>query len=148
MFILRLTILLLTCVISSNKSKIDLHIVDCEILFAKNMVECKEISFAVSHYFKDHQYPHQTQASSIVQLLLVLSGSVEINPGPRVPKFPCRECHKAVSIGPSIACDNCDQWFHKSCINMNAIIFEAYQQTAQWNGYAVVVFFPMLQANW
>ena len=59
------------------------------------------------------QYPRKTQASSIIQLLLILSGSVEINPGPRAPKFPCEECHKAVSIGPSIACDNCDQWFHK-----------------------------------
>ena len=47
MFVLRLTILLLTYMISSHKSAIDLRIVDCEILFAKNMVECKEISFAV-----------------------------------------------------------------------------------------------------
>ena len=78
MFVLRLTILLLKYVISSYKSVIDLHIVDCEILFAKNMVECEEISFTVSHYFKHHQYLQQTQASSIIQLLLILSGSVEI----------------------------------------------------------------------
>ena len=72
------------------------------------MVECQEISFAVLNYFKHHQYPRQTQISSIIQLLLILSGSVEINPGHITPKFPCGECHKAVSIGPSIACDNCD----------------------------------------
>ena len=42
-----------------------------------------------------------TQACSIIQLLLILSGSVEINPGPRARSFPCGECHKAVSIGPS-----------------------------------------------
>ena len=91
------------------------------------MVKCQEISFAVSHYCKHHQYPHQTQASSIIQLLLILSGSVEINPGLRAPRFPCGECHKAVSIDPSIACDNCHQCFHESCINMNTIIFETYQ---------------------
>ena len=62
----------------------------------------EKISLAVSNYFKHHQYPRQTQSSSIIQLLLIFSGSVEINPGPRVPKFPCRESHKAVSIGPSI----------------------------------------------
>ena len=89
MFVLRLTILFLTHVISSHKSTIDLHIVDCEILCAKNMVECQEISFAVSYCFKLHQYPHQTQASSIIQLLLILSGSVEINLSPRASKFPC-----------------------------------------------------------
>ena len=71
-----------------------------------------------------------TQVSSIIQLLLILSGSVEINAGPRAPKFPCEECHKAVSIGPSITCDNCDQWFHKSYINMNTIIFEAYHDNS------------------
>ena len=72
------------------------------------MVECQEISFAVSHYFKHHQYPYQTQASSIIQLLLILSGSVKINPDPIARRFPCGECHKAVSIGPSTACGSCD----------------------------------------
>ena len=65
-----------------------------------------------------------------MQLLLILSDSVEINPGPRAPTFPCEECHKAMSIDPSIACDNCDQWVHKSCINMNTIVFEAYQDNS------------------
>ena len=88
-FVLRLTILLLKCVISSHKSTTDLYIIDCEILCAKNMVECQRITFAVSNYFKYHQYPRQTQTSSIIQLLLILIGSVEINPGPRAPKFPC-----------------------------------------------------------
>ena len=69
------------------------------------MVECQEIFLAVSHYFKHHRYPCKTQASSIIQLLLILGDSVEINPGPRAPKFPCEECHKAVSIDLSIACD-------------------------------------------
>ena len=40
-FVLRLTILLLKCVISSHKSTTDLYIIDCEILCAKNMVECQ-----------------------------------------------------------------------------------------------------------
>ena len=40
---------------------------------------------------------------------MILSGSVEINPVPGVPKFPCDECHKAVSFDPSMVCDNCNQ---------------------------------------
>ena len=91
------------------------------------MVYCQEISFAISHYFKHHQYPCQTQTSSIIQLLFILSGSVEINPGPRALQFSCRECHKALCICPLITWDICDQWFHTSCVNMNNIIFETYQ---------------------
>ena len=112
------------------------------------MFECQEISFAVSHYFKHHQNPNQTRASNIIKLLMIPNCSVEINPGLRASRVPCEGCHKAVSIGPSIACDNCDQWFHKSCINMNTIIFEVYQDNSSVKWYAVVVVFPMLQANY
>ena len=109
MFVLRLTILLLTCVISSHKSTIHLNIVNCEILRAKSMVECQEISFSVSHYFKHHHYPRKPEVSSHSTTTdATYSSSVKINPGPRAPKFLCGECHKAMSIDPSIACDNCD----------------------------------------
>ena len=112
------------------------------------MVKCQEISFAVSHYCKHHQYPHQTQASRIIQLLLILSGSVEINPGLRAPRFPCGECHKAVSIDPSIACDNCHQCFHESCINMNTIIFETYQDNTSIKWLCCSCGLAMLQSNY
>ena len=61
---------------------------------------------------------------------MILSGSVEINPVPGVPKFPCDECHKAVSFDPSMVCDNCNQWFQKTFVNMNTIIFELYQDNS------------------
>ena len=57
-------------------------------------------------------------------LCLILSGQVEVNPGPRPPKYPCGECSKAVVYGKeggSIACDTCDRWFHRECMQMNSI---------------------------
>lgn len=29
----------------------------------------------------------------------------------------------------AIACDSCDQWFHKDCIEMNSLIYQAYEST-------------------
>ena len=62
-----------------------------------------------------------------VILSLLLSGQIEPNPGPRAPKYPCGECHKAVKWGkPSIQCDNCDTWYHKECIQMISVNFQAH----------------------
>ena len=68
-------------------------------------------------------------------LCLLLSGQVELNPGPRPPKYPCGDCGKAVVYGKgkgSIACDTCDRWFHRECLNMNTVIFEA-QANLSWH---------------
>ena len=60
-----------------------------------------------------------------ILLGLLLSGQIEINPGPRAPKYPCGECGKGVRWGKSIACDECDTWFHKDCLQMTSINFAA-----------------------
>ena len=70
-----------------------------------------------------------------ILLSLMLSGQVEVNPGPRPPKYPCGECGRAVTYsngGGSIACDSCDRWFHRNCLNMSSVIFEA-QQNLSWH---------------
>jgi hypothetical protein len=55
-------------------------------------------------------------------LLLLLSG-IEPNAGPRPPKYPCGVCKQAVkNMGQrALACDDCDKWCHKSCLEMNTI---------------------------
>ena len=54
---------------------------------------------------------------------LLLCGDVESNPGPRKPKFPCGECHKACTsyrgAKASILCESCDTWFHADCVNID-----------------------------
>ena len=51
----------------------------------------------------------------VMYFLLILSGDIELNPGPG-PKFPCGICCKAVkSNQKAIQCDGCDKWFHTRC---------------------------------
>ena len=53
-------------------------------------------------------------------LLLLLSGDVSLNPGPRSCKFPCGTCGKPVRGNQAgIQCDSCDRWLHCKCINMS-----------------------------
>ena len=53
--------------------------------------------------------------------MLLLSGQVELNPGPYKPKYPCQICSKAVKWGDrALACDNCDQWYHVTCMTMSS----------------------------
>ena len=87
-----------------------------------------EIFFSVSHYFKHQKKPRAVQPF-VIQLLLLLSGTVEVNPGPirRTPKFPCGECKRAVANSvKSIACDNCQKWYHLKCIPMGDQVFDCY----------------------
>ena len=55
--------------------------------------------------------------------LLFLAGDLELNPGPR---DPCGVCNKQVKwTHKAVACDNCNIWYHKSCMVMNSKIYDA-----------------------
>ena len=71
--------------------------------------------------------------TELLQLLLAISGNVELNPGPRTPKYPCGKCGKAVAIN-SIACDICNTWYHRECAGMNSTIFESYVKNSEIEG--------------
>ena len=68
-----------------------------------------------------------TKFSAFVILLLLLrSGDVELNPGPRGrrPKFPCALCERACRWGQrAIACDTCDGWYHIECLCMGSAVY-------------------------
>lgn len=54
------------------------------------------------------------------RLVMLLIGGVENNPGPRRPRFPCTVCSKACKTNhQALACDCCDKWTHKNCVNMS-----------------------------
>ena len=66
-------------------------------------------------------------------LLLLLSGDVHSNPGPRPPKYPCGICNKAVKWdhkNPSVCCDSCDTWFHQKCLVMPDAVFEGIKNVS------------------
>ena len=64
-----------------------------------------------------------------IPILIYLANDVEKNPGPN-PKYPCGICNKAVWwTKPAIACDMCNSWFHKQCLNMQSVIFTVLANT-------------------
>ena len=98
---------------------------------------CREISkncyskFSLAfHYNERLRLGHKTfkrPYGCLQQLLLIISGTVEINPGPINLKFPCGNCNGAVKKKDnSIACDSCNKWYHKDCLSMGDQVFNCY----------------------
>ena len=61
----------------------------------------------------------------ITLCVLLLSGDIELNPGPRNASiFPCGCCEMPVNWSHrAICCDNCSVWYHKSCASMDTFDF-------------------------
>ena len=50
-------------------------------------------------------------------VILLLSGDISPNPGPRKARYPCGICKYAVGATQrAIQCDNCDYWIHFKCV--------------------------------
>ena len=61
-------------------------------------------------------------------IILTLASDVELNPGPRTPKYPCQICHRAVTWGQKgVSCDDCDLWHHAECMHMPSHIYNCEQ---------------------
>jgi len=57
-------------------------------------------------------------------LVLILSGDIELNPGPTV-KFPCGSCKKSVKwTQKAVCCDSCNIWFHVDCQNISSFSYQ------------------------
>ena len=62
---------------------------------------------------------------------LLLAETIEPNPGPRRPKFPCGHCDKAVKWStPGVCCDTCNIWYHQECLVMNDNIYHALKNVS------------------
>ena len=72
--------------------------------------------------FRNKFPPKNHDTAKFINLLLILSGNIELNPGPaKNIRFPCGICHKSCTWRQaSVACDNCNTWYHKNCMNMNS----------------------------
>ena len=79
--------------------------------------------------------PKNHETANFINFLLLLSGNIESNPGPRNIRFPCGICHKPCTWRQaSVACDNCNTWYHKSCMNMNSLNFNSLRNIS-WYCY-------------
>ena len=56
--------------------------------------------------------------SFVIQVLLLLSGDISLNPGPA--RYPCGLCEKPVhSNQHGLQCDDCNIWTHRTCLSMD-----------------------------
>ena len=95
----------------------------------------RRVRFLVVQYLCHNNYPSKKQSPKLILTLLLISGNVELNPGPTSIKYPCVECARAVKFGPSIVCGQCNVWYHQECAGMNSTIFECYMNATiemQW----------------
>ena len=79
------------------------------------------IRFAYVSGYKSWTKPfHRPTRRTIITLMLLLCGDVELNPGP-VNKsiYPCGFCELRVNWShKALCCDSCSLWYHKTCLSM------------------------------
>lgn len=69
---------------------------------------------------RQSRYPsaNQRTMSTYLLLALLISGDIQLNPGP--VKYPCGVCKKAVARNHrAMCCDECDTWIHIGCCGVS-----------------------------
>ncbi|KAL3841803.1 hypothetical protein ACJMK2_019904 [Sinanodonta woodiana] len=78
-------------------------------------------------YFNWHSTSPTTNSSPIMPALFLLSGDIEVNPGP--PKFPCDICQKAVTKNHNaLQCDECGAWVHAKCDSISNEEYKRFEE--------------------
>ena len=83
---------------------------------SKEFLEISYRTFAMSKYTKINR--------SYSFLLVLLSGDVNMNPGPPTRKITCPSCLKTVAKNHrAVQCDSCQGWLHIKCENISAKLY-------------------------
>ena len=78
---------------------------------------------------------HTKPKIATMLIILILSGDIELNPGPRTANiFPCGLCERPVTWSrEGVCCDCCSVWHHRSCIELCSTDYELLQRSnVQW----------------
>ena len=83
-------------------------IIACSLAHSKSYQTSKSLN---------HPTRPTKSSPSFIFILLLLSGNVEVNPGPSY-KFPCGHCQKPCkSNQKNLKCSSCHTWHHIKCSN-------------------------------
>ena len=106
-----------------NPRQLSTNISRYSLLTSKNYHFNSKSKFSIF----DQKFPSKSSNISnftYLSIILLLSGNIELNPGPRTPRYPCGVCHKACTWKQkAVACDQCDIWYHKDCMLMNSNVY-------------------------
>ena len=84
-------------------------VIACSLAHSKSYQTSKTLSL--------HPARPNKSSPSFIFILLLLSGNVEVNPGPSY-KFPCGHCQKPCkSNQKNLKCSSCHTWHHIKCSN-------------------------------
>ena len=74
----------------------------------------------------------KARTHSIISLILLLCGDIELNPEPgNAPICPCGCCERIVNWSQKAVCyDDCPILYHKTCISMCSIDYESIESTS------------------
>ena len=91
----------------------------------------------LSNMYRLHKrdVPNKASTSLVYFILLMLSGDIEINPGPVDSLFPCGVCQLACNWSHcAVACDNSCVWVHKTCASMDTAEYDQLE-IVSWKCY-------------
>ena len=106
--------------------------------FSENYSSCSSLIFLRNSPLKKRAFPLSANANSNLSgtctsltLLLLLSGDIQPNPGPRPLKYPCGICKKACKwTTPCVRCDTCLCYYHQACMVMPDGVFGALKNVS------------------
>ena len=86
----------------------------------KNFAYANTVNLSSSKH--DDANSHKSDRRCVVILLILLSGDINMNPGPGNRSiFPCGVCDIPVNwTQEGVCCNNCSVWYHKSCDDLSS----------------------------
>ena len=93
---------------------------------------CSQVLYKKHIFVTSHKVSSSGHFLYLFSLVILQSHDCHPNPGPRTPKYPCQVCGKACRWSKtikSVACNNCEQWYHNDCMQMNTATYEALEKT-------------------
>ena len=83
-------------------------------------------------------------------LKILLSNQVELNPGPRTPRWPCGSCGKNVNWkAKALECDSCSTWYHVDCQGgMKSFMYDILGEASQLSWHCLKCGLPNLSTSY
>jgi len=100
--------------------------------FSPNLLNISHHLMNCISFMKHPKRASKHHLSYIFRILLLISSDCHPNPGPPTPKYPCGVCGRAVRWSKtvrSVACTECEKWYHINCLGMNTAMYEPLEAT-------------------